>query len=295
MALADPAEHAGVASEPAPRRFALSIDVEDYFQVWAFSSVIDRSAWDGFPSRVADATRKALDLFDAHDAKATFFTLGWVAERHPALIREIAARGHEVASHGYDHEKAFEQSPKAFREDAARTKAILENLLGAPVAGYRAPGFSIDARTPFAYATLAELGYRYSSSAHPIAHDHYGDPNGRRTPYRPVGGADFIEAPVATAEIMGRRASCGGGWFRAMPYALSRRLIERAAATLDGGPVIFYFHPWEIDPEQPRIAGAPLKSKLRHYLGLRGMEKKISLLLADFAWSRIDTALGVAP
>ncbi len=280
-------------STRASSRFALSVDVEDYFQVWAFSSVIDRADWEGFAPRVDSATRRTLDLCDRRDAKATFFALGWVAERYPALIREIVARGHEIASHGCDHAKAFEQSRAEFREDARRSKALIEDIAGVEVRGYRAPGFSIDWRTPWAYECLAEFGYRYSSSSHPIAHDHYGDPNGARDPYQPLDGCSLIEAPVATVEIFGRRATCaGGGWFRAAPYALSDRLLRIAESTLSG-PVIFYFHPWEIDPDQPRINKAPLKSKLRHYLNLAGMEKKLDRLLASRRWDRIDRALGL--
>jgi polysaccharide deacetylase family protein (PEP-CTERM system associated) len=274
-----------------PPRFALSVDVEDYFQVWAFSGVIRRQDWDGYPSRVEAATRRALDLFDRRGAKATFFTLGWVAERAPSLIRDIATRGHEVASHGYDHAKVFDQSRDAFREDARVSKTILEDAAGARVTGYRAPGFSIDARTPWAHEVLADLGYEYSSSSHPIAHDHYGDPNAPRTPYRPIPNSKFLEAPVATAEIYGRRVSAaGGGWFRAAPYPLAKSLIERASSGLEG-PVIFYFHPWEIDPDQPRIEDAPLKSRLRHYLNLKSMESKLDRLLQDFPWGRVDHAL----
>lgn len=278
----------------AATRFAMSVDIEDYFQVWAFSGVIARRDWDSYAPRVEANTRRALDLFDRHNARATFFTLGWVAERHPALIRDIADRGHEVASHGYDHAKVFDQSPEEFRADAARTKRILEDAGGCPVRGYRAAGFSIDRRTPWAHEILAEIGHAYSSSAHPIAHDHYGDPDGSREPYRPVPGRDLIEAPVATAEIMGRRVGCaGGGWFRAAPYAVSARLIDAAERSLKG-PVIFYFHPWEIDPGQPRIAHAPLKSRLRHYLNLADMERKLGLLLESRRWGRIDAALGLA-
>lgn len=272
-------------------RGALSVDVEDYFQVWAFSKVIARDDWDSFAPRVGDATRRVLDLLDEAGAKATFFTLGWVGERDPDLIRAIVARGHELASHGYDHRKVFDQSREEFRCDISRAKAILEDISGCDVAGYRAPGFSIDARTRWAYEELAGAGYRYSSSVHPIAHDHYGDPNAPRPPYLPLTGSDFIEAPVATAEVLGRRVSCaGGGWFRASPYALSKQLFRRSAATLNG-PAIFYFHPWEIDPEQPRIRAASLKSRLRHYLNLSGMEGKLRRLLTDFSWGRIDDAL----
>jgi polysaccharide deacetylase family protein (PEP-CTERM system associated) len=269
----------------------MSVDVEDYFQVWAFSGVIERARWDDYPLRAEDNTRRLLDLFDEKDAKATFFTLGWVAERAPRLMREIAERGHEVASHGYDHKKVFDQSPDEFRADLVKTRKILEDASGARVRGFRAAGFSIDARTPWAHQILAETGHDYSSSSHPIAHDHYGDPNAPRSPY---GAGGIIEAPVATAEIFGRRISCaGGGWFRAAPYAVAKPLIERAAETL-GGPVIFYLHPWEVDPGQPRVDAAPLKSKLRHYLNLGAMEGKLARLLDAFPWTRIDNALGLA-
>lgn len=273
--------------------FALSVDVEDYFQVWAFSKVIEKSSWDGFAPRVQQATRRVLDLFDQRGTVATFFVLGWIAERFPLLVREISDRGHEIASHGCEHAKVFDQTPAEFRDDARRSKLLLEDISGEEVIGYRAPGFSIDARTPWAHEILAEVGYQYSSSAHPIAHDHYGDANGSRTPFNPVAGSSFIEAPVATAEVFGRRVSCaGGGWFRAMPYGLSKALIERARSSLDA-PLIFYFHPWEVDPGQPRIASAPLKSKIRHYLNLSEMQSKIERLLTDYNWGRIDDALGL--
>lgn len=275
---------------PASARFAMSVDIEDYFQVWAFSGVIDRERWDSFPLRAEDNTRRLLDLFDERGAKATFFTLGWVAERAPALMREIAARGHEVASHGYDHKKVFDQSPDEFRADLLKTKRILEETSGASVRGFRAAGFSIDRRTPWAHEILAETGHAYSSSSHPIAHDHYGDPHAPRSAHDIDG---VIEAPVATAEVLGRRVSCaGGGWFRAAPYAVSRILIERASATIDG-PTIFYLHPWEVDQDQPRVAAAPLKSKLRHYVNLSVMERKLARLLGAFQWTRIDDALGL--
>jgi len=274
----------------APARFAMSVDVEDYFQVWAFSGVVRRDDWDRYALRAEDNTRRLLDLFDEHGAKATFFTLGWVGERAPALMRDIAARGHEVASHGYDHKKVFDQTPEEFRADLLKTKKILEDASGVRVRGFRAAGFSIDKRTPWAHDILEETGHDYSSSSHPIAHDHYGDPDAPRGPHR-AGGV--IEAPVATAEIFGKRVSCaGGGWFRAAPYALFRRLLDRASATL-GGPVIFYLHPWEIDPGQPRIAAAPWKSKFRHYVNLGVMEKKLARLLVAYPWTRIDAALGL--
>ncbi len=288
--VAEPIDIENAAVAP---RFAMSVDVEDYFQVWAFSDVIARDSWDGFAPRVGDATRACLDLFDRRGTRATFFVLGWVAERDPALVREIAGRGHELASHGYEHAKVTAQSRAEFREDARRSKEILEDIAGAPVNGYRAAGFSIDGTTPWAHETLAEVGYKYSSSSHPIAHDHYGDASAPQTPHRPVANAGFIEAPVATTDIFGRRVSCaGGGWFRAAPYALSERLIARAANNLDG-PVIFYFHPWEIDADQPRIERASRKSKLRHYLNLKSMPAKLDRLLARWPWGRVDAALGL--
>ena len=272
-------------------RFAMSVDVEDFFQVWALSSVIRRSDWDRYALRVDDATRRVLDLFDRRQAKATFFTLGWIAERAPKLVREIVARGHELGSHGYDHKKVFDQAPGEFRADVRKTRQILEDAAGVAVNGFRAAGFSIDARTPWAHEILGETGHRYSSSSHPIAHDHYGDPAAPRAPHR-IGGV--IEAPVATAEIFGRRISAGGGgWFRAAPYVLSRRLIARAAQTIEG-PAIFYFHPWELDAAQPRIDGLPLKSRLRHYFNLDRMEAKLDRLLGDFNWGRIDEALDLS-
>ena len=264
---------------------AISVDVEDWFQVWALSSVIGRDDWDGYDLRVTAATNRLLDLFAEHDAKATFFILGWVAERTPDLIRRMADEGHEVASHGWDHTKVFDQSPEEFREDIRKTKATLEDIAGVPVTGFRAAGFSIDRRTLFAYEILREEGYRYSSSTHPIAHDHYGDPHAPLTPFMAEGA--LTEIPVAVREAFGRRLSCaGGGWFRAMPYALSRYMWRRLEKEARKG--VFYFHPWEIDPGQPSVDGLPLKSRLRHRLNLGAMEAKVTRLLKDFRWGRID-------
>lgn len=273
--------------------YAMSIDVEDYFQVWAFSDIIERKSWDGFALRIESTTKQILDMLDEAGVKATFFTLGWIAERAPELIKEIVTRGHELASHGYDHVKVFDQTREAFREDAGRTKRILEDCTGAEVRGYRAAGFSIDSRTPWAHQILMELGYAYSSSEHPIAHDHYGDPDGPSSAYHPIAGHSFIEAPVATTQFFGRRVSAaGGGWFRAAPYAASRHLISKAAQNI-AGPTIFYFHPWEIDAEQPRISGVSRKARFRHYLNLDKMERKIGRLLQDYPWGRIDEALNL--
>lgn len=275
------------------KSFAMSVDVEDYFQVWAFSNIISKESWDGFALRVGESTRRCLDLFDAHKAKATFFTLGWVAERDPELIRDIVARGHELGSHGYDHTKVDQQTRDEFLADVRKTKSILEDISGAEVKGYRAAGFSLSAKTPWAHEALAEAGHVYSSSTHPIVHDHYGDKNAERNVYHPLNGAPFIEAPVATVDLLGRRFSAaGGGWFRAAPLAISQALLSRASDSLTG-PVIFYFHPWEIDPGQPRMKRAALKSKLRHYLNLDRMEVKLAAMLSRRRWTRIDDALGL--
>ena len=274
-------------------QFALSVDVEDYFQVWAFSDVVSRGSWDGFPLRVGESTRRCLDLFDTHNAKATFFSLGWVAKRDPELIRDIVSRGHELASHGYDHTKVNQQNRKAFRDDVLKTKNLLEDIAGTEIKGYRAAGFSIDKTTPWAHDVLAETGHAYSSSSHPIAHDHYGDQKGVRGCFNPVEGNRFIEAPVATVDVFGRRLSAaGGGRFRASPSFLSKALMRRAGSSLEG-PAIFYFHPWEIDQDQPRIQAASMKSKLRHYFNLGSMEKKLAAMLSGFSWGRIDEALGL--
>ena len=276
-------------------KFAISVDVEDYFQVWAFSHVIERAQWDRFELRVGAATRACLDLFEAFNVRGTFFTLGWVAEREPGLVREIVSRGHELASHGYEHIKVNTQSQRDFYEDALKSKSILEDISGVAVSGYRAAGFSIDKTTPWAHETLATIGYRYSSSLHPINHDHYGDASGVRDAFYPIKGSSFLEAPVATVDLRGKRISCaGGGWFRAMPVSVTKPLLRRAANTLSG-PVIFYFHPWEIDEQQPRIDDAPLKSRFRHYLNIPKMREKLRQILGGFAWGRIDEALMQEP
>lgn len=279
----------------SPFAHGMSVDVEDYFQVWGFSDVIARSAWDGYEFRAGEVTRKLLDLFDECAVKATFFTLGWVAERDRGLIRDIVGRGHELASHGYEHIKVFDQDAATFKEDAGRTRKILEDIGGVRVVGYRAAGFSIDQRTPFAHEVLEECGYLYSSSTHPIAHDHYGDPNAPQKIYYPNAGSQFIEAPVATTDIMGKRVSCaGGGWFRAMPYEVTKQLFSRAAKNTQA-PLVFYFHPWEIDKGQPRIERASKKSRLRHYINIDKMPSKLKKLMDDFPFDRIDHTLPLNP
>jgi polysaccharide deacetylase family protein (PEP-CTERM system associated) len=267
---------------------ALSVDVEDWFQVGAFENVIARDAWDTLPHRVERNGDAVLALFDKAGVKATFFTLGWVAERYPALIRRIVDAGHEIASHGWDHVRVFTMSPEAFRADIVRARAAIEDACGVSPTGYRAPSFSIDQRTPWAHQVLAEEGYAYSSSVAPIAHDHYGWREAPRFAFQPVAGSDLIELPVTTAEVAGRRmAAGGGGFFRLLPYHFSSWAIGRVNRA-DSRPAVFYFHPWEIDPEQPRVANAPLKSRLRHYSNLSVMEHKLLKLLKSHSWGRTD-------
>ncbi|MGV3510579.1 MAG: XrtA system polysaccharide deacetylase [Novosphingobium sp.] len=266
----------------------LSVDVEDWFQVGAFETVIDRADWDGLACRVERNCQQILALFDEAGVKGTFFTLGWIAERYPAMMRRIAAAGHEIASHGWDHARVFTLGREAFAADIERARKVLEDTTGQRVIGYRAPSFSIDARTPWAHEVLAEQGYVYSSSVAPIVHDHYGWREASRFAFRPVAGAEFVEIPVTTAEVAGRRmAAGGGGFFRLLPYAVSRWAI-RQVNERDGRPAVFYFHPWEIDPDQPRPPVAPLKSRLRHYTNLDVMAAKLARLVREFRWGRMD-------
>jgi polysaccharide deacetylase family protein (PEP-CTERM system associated) len=266
----------------------LSVDVEDWFQVGAFEGVIDRASWDGLATRVERNCDVILDMFAQADVSATFFTLGWVAQRYPALMRRIAAAGHELASHGWDHERVFRMDRVAFALDLRKSREAIENAGGIKVSGYRAPSFSIDQRTPWAFEELAAQGYAYSSSVAPIAHDHYGWRAAPRFAFKPLPGSDLVEIPVTTAELAGRRlAAGGGGFFRVLPYAFSRWAIRQVNAR-DGRPAVFYFHPWEIDAHQPRVASAPFKSKLRHYTNLGGMAGKLRQLVGDFRWGRMD-------
>jgi len=266
----------------------LSVDVEDWFQVGAFENVIARDAWDSLPLRVSDNVFRVLDLFAEADVKATFFTLGWVAQRSPALMRRIADAGHEIASHGWDHARVHTLDRASFGADIARARDVLEQITGVQVTGYRAPSFSIDSRTPWAYMELAEQGYAYSSSVAPVAHDHYGWREAPRFAFNPLPWHPLVEIPVTTAILGGRRvAAGGGGFFRVLPYAFSRWAI-RQVNRQDRRPAVFYFHPWEVDPEQPRVPNAPMRSKLRHYTNLERMAGKLKELVHEFAWGRID-------
>jgi polysaccharide deacetylase family protein (PEP-CTERM system associated) len=276
--------------EPLPETLVngLSIDVEDWFQVGAFEEVIDRDDWDGLTDRVERNVDAILEMLDHAEVKATFFALGWVARRHGSLMRRIAENGHELASHGWDHARVYTMDRARFGDDIRRAKQEIEDASGFAVSGYRAPSFSIDSRTPWAYLELAEQGYAYSSSVAPVAHDHYGWPDAPRFAFKPLPWASLVEIPVTTAEFAGKRlAAGGGGFFRVLPYAFSRWAI-RQVNRRDGRPAIFYFHPWEIDPGQPRVEGAPLKSRLRHYSKLEAMEEKLRQLVHEFAWGRMD-------
>lgn len=271
----------------------MSVDVEDYYHAWAITSLIGKEAWSSWPSRVEGSTRRLLDLFERAGVRSTFFVLGWVAKRQPALVRDIVARGHELASHGYGHDKVHELTPATFTEDVRKARLLLEDLGGVVVKGYRAPSFSIDRRCWWAYESLAEAGYGYSSSLHPIRHDHYGMPDAPLTPFRPDGGA-MVEIPVATIDLRGRRISCaGGGHFRIYPYPWSSWCLDKLEAD-DDRTGVFYLHPWEIDPDQPRIPGLPFKSRLRHYTGQARMEAKLARLLDERHWDRIDRLIGLA-
>lgn len=267
----------------------LSVDVEEWFQVGAFERVIDRDDWPRLESRVEANTGAVLDLFAESGVSATFFTLGWIADRHPALIRRIADAGHEIASHGWDHQRVFTMDAARFRADLRRTSVALEDAGGQRVTGYRAPSFSIDRRTPWAHRVLAEEGYAYSSSVAPVRHDHYGWREAPRYVFRPVLDAALIELPVTVAELAGRRLATGGGFFRLLPAAITDFAVRQANAA--GQPAIFYFHPWEIDPDQPRVAEAPLRSRLRHYSRLGAMRQKLRGLVERHAWGRVDAVV----
>lgn len=265
---------------------ALTVDVEDYFQVSALAPLIDRASWPTRECRVARNVERLLDLFAERNAHATFFTLGWIAERYPQLVRRIVADGHELASHGYGHLRASEQSRADFQQDVLRAKGLLEDMSGGPVRGYRAPSFSIGDGNPWAFDVLLDAGHRYSSSVYPVQHDHYGSPDAPRFPYAVRPG--LLEIPLTTVRMWGRNLPAGGGgYFRLAPYSLSRWALRRVNDT-DVRPAIFYMHPWEIDPEQPRIPGTGMKTRFRHYVNLDKTESRLGRLLGDFRWGRVD-------
>ena len=266
---------------------ALTIDVEDYFQVSAFAPYIRRDEWDRRECRVERNVGRILQMLSERDVKATFFTLGWIAERYPQMVRRIVDGGHELASHGYGHERATDLDLGAFTRDVTHAKKLLEDLSGARVSGYRAPSFSIGVGNLWAFDVLAQAGYRYSSSIYPLKHDHYGMPDSPRFAYR-VGSGALLEVPVTTLRVMNRNLpSSGGGYFRLLPYSLSRWMIGRVNRE-DGEAAVFYFHPWELDVDQPRVAGIDAKTRFRHYVNIPRMDGRLQSLLADFRWGRMD-------
>jgi len=265
---------------------ALTIDVEDYFQVSAFAPYIARGDWDLRECRVEHNVQRILELLDRHRVHATFFTLGWIAQRYPALVRSIVAAGHELASHGYGHERASDLSKAAFSDDIGRAKGLLEDLSGQEVKGYRAPSFSIGVGNLWAFDCLAAAGYRYSSSIYPIQHDHYGMPDAPRFAHYVREG--LLEVPVTTLRMLKRNLpASGGGYFRLLPYGVSRWMFRRVNDS-DKQAAVFYFHPWEIDSEQPRIAGIDRKTRFRHYVNIDRNFAKLEQLLGDFSWGRMD-------
>lgn len=267
---------------------AMTVDVEEYFQVSAFAGHIEPDDWPDLPSRIEENMDRLLALFEEKGARCTFFTLGWIAERHKSMVRKMIDAGHELASHGYSHVRATAQTSDEFRGDIRRTKAILEDIGGKTVNGYRAASFSFDTTNPWAHAVLAEEGYRYSSSIYPVRHDHYGVPDAPRFSYSPAGRNGALEYPLTTVRMAGRNVPCaGGGYFRLLPYGFSRWAVAKVNEE-DRRPAIFYFHPWEIDPGQPRLCKPGLKTRFRHYVNLNEMEGKLTRLLEDFSWDRID-------
>lgn len=271
----------------APLTNAMTVDVEDYFQVSAFESHVDKTKWADYECRVEANTDRILELFETRGVQATFFTLGWVAERYPDMMRRIVAGGHEVASHGWEHIRVNTQRPDDFFTDIDRTRKLLQDLTGQPVIGYRAASYSIGASEAWAWERLAEAGYQYSSSIVPIHHDLYGIPDAPRFAFTPE-SADILEIPITTVPVAGRNLNCGGGgWFRLFPYTFSRWALNRVNS-VDAQPGIFYFHPWEIDPDQPRPGGLGLKTRFRHYLNLDRTYGRLEQLLGEFRWGRMD-------
>ncbi|MCB1753332.1 MAG: DUF3473 domain-containing protein [Gammaproteobacteria bacterium] len=265
----------------------MTVDVEDYFQVSAFEPYIPKETWDRIPCRIETNVERILQLFADKRIKATFFTLGWMAQRYPQMVKRVVEEGHELASHGWEHIRVVNQTPSQFHDDVTKTKALLEDISGQPIRGYRAASYSIGTENLWAHQVLAETGHEYSSSIVPIRHDLYGIPDAPRFAFRTAEGA-LLEVPITTVRLGGRNLSCGGGgWFRLFPYMFSRWAMERVNQ-LDAEPMVFYFHPWEIDPEQPRQPGLNAKTRFRHYLNLTRMYPRLVNLLNDFNWDRMD-------
>ncbi len=277
------------AFESQPKNL-MSVDVEDYFQVSAFEHQVTRDQWSSLPSRLKRNVDRILELFDEADVKATFFVLGWVGQYHPDVVRAIADNGHEVASHGFGHHRVWTQTRKQYFHDVSSSRRRLEDIAGIEVIGYRAPSFSIDAKSLWAYDALQEAGYKYSSSIYPIRHDHYGVPNAPRFPFRHAENG-ILEVPLSTIPFAGRNWPCaGGGYFRLLPLKYSRWAIRRIN-DVEKKPANFYFHPWELDPSQPRVSGISLKARFRHYVNLNRFERRLTRILEEYRWGRMDQAL----
>ncbi|MCG8537883.1 MAG: DUF3473 domain-containing protein [Pseudomonadales bacterium] len=268
----------------------MTIDVEDYFQVSAFENLVSVEDWGNMEVRVEANTDRMLALFDQHGAKATFFMLGWVAKRFPDLVKRIAEQGHEIASHGSMHQRASAQTPEQFRDDIRSAKLLLEDITGKDVLGYRAPSFSFTKQNQWVYEILAEAGHVYSSSVYPVVHDHYGIPDAPRFRYKAPAGID--EIPLSTLPLFGKNLPIsGGGYFRLYPYFLTQWAVSRFSR-IENQPYIFYMHPWEVDPSQPKMEGASAKSRFRHYLNLNKVESRLTRLLKDFQWSSMADLYG---
>ena len=271
-----------------PRANALTVDVEDYFQVEAFFKYIDRDRWDSYECRIERNVERILEIFSKTGSKATFFTLGWIAERYPDLIRRIVGCGHELASHGYAHLRADQLSPENFLSDISKAKDILQDVSGQAVYGYRAPSFSITRKNLWALEAIQSAQYTYSSSVYPIRHDLYGIPEAPRFAFYPFAGSAFLEIPISSVRALGANWPCGGGgFFRLLPFWLSVANLK-SINHRELRPCMFYFHPWEIDPGQPKIPGVSWKTKLRHYTNLRATEHRLVRLLSRFVWDRVD-------
>ncbi len=274
-------------------KHAMTVDVEDYYHVAAFAKAIKPSEWQNWPSRVEANTDKLLQVFADHQLKITFFILGWVAERHPQLVKRIQEQGHEIASHGYSHQLIYRQTPDVFREETAKSKHILEEITQNAITGYRAASYSITRNSLWALDILAELGFTWDSSIFPTRHDNYGIPGSPEEPYKIItsSGAELLEFPLTTAKVLGQAIpAAGGGYFRQYPYALSRWLFQRASNN-QTKPQIFYLHPWEIDPEQPRIPNASWFSNFRHYTNLSRCQPRLERMLKDFQFGTINQSL----
>jgi len=272
---------------------AMSIDVEDYFQVSAFEPYVAKNQWDNLPHRVENNTYKILDILDDKQIKATFFTLGWIAERYPSIVKRIVSDGHELACHGYEHIRVTEQTPEQFKSDVYKAKNILEQFTGKEIKGYRAASYSINASNLWALNVLQELGFKYSSSIYPVKHDLYGMPEAPRFMFEPIQDQDFKEIPITTVQFGNKNWPCGGGgFFRFYPYTVSKWALNRVN-NQEQQSAIFYFHPWEIDPKQPRQSGLSLKTRTRHYLNLEKMESRINQLLTDFKWDTMENVFHI--